>query len=166
MTSVSSFLPPSIAGYSGVSSTPKTPTAFDVNAGQFGPTVATAIGVAAAATDAASATYSFSDEGLKKISDLASSAVDGVENAFSSAGTTLSNFGHSVENDLKKAYGVVKDSMATAASKAEDMASSVEDEVSSVASAVGDAASYVKDEMVSAADNVGHFLAAGVSALA
>src|SRR3978361_753326 len=105
MTSVSSFLPPSIAGYSGVSSTPKTPTAFDVNAGEFGPGIATAIGVAAAATDAASATYSFSDEGLKKFSDMANSAVDGVENAVAGIGTALSKIGSAVEDDVRKAYG-------------------------------------------------------------
>jgi phage-related protein len=166
MTSVSSFLSPTIAGFSGVGSTSKTPTAFDINAGEFGPTVASAIGVAAAATDAASATYSFSDEGLKKLSDLATSAADGVENAVAGVGNTLSKIGHEVEDDVKKAYGVVKNSVSTVVSKVENAASSVEDEMGSVASAIGDAASYVKDEIASAADSAGHFLAAGVSAFA
>jgi phage-related protein len=166
MTSVSSFLSPSIAGFSGVGSTAKAPSAFDINAGEFGPTVATAIGVAAAATDAASSTYSFSDESLKKLSDLATSAVDGVESAVAGVGTTLSNIGHAVENDLKKAYGVVKNGVSTAAAKVEGAASSIEDEMGSVASAVGNAASYVKDEVASAADTAGHYFAAGVNALA
>jgi phage-related protein len=158
MNSVSSLSSPNIASYSGVGSTSKTPTAFDINAGEFGPAVASA-------SDGTSTSYSFSDESLKKLSDLANSAVDGIENAASDVGTAISNVGHAIGDDVKKAYGAVKNSVASIASKAENAASSLEDDASSVASAVGDAALYVKDEFVSAADSASHYLAAGVSAL-
>jgi phage-related protein len=166
MSSVNSFLPSSNGASPAVSSARKTPTAFEINSKEFGPTAATAIGVAAAATDAASATVSFSDAALKKLSDIAQPVVDGIENAVSSVGKEFSSIGHTIENDVKKAYGAVSDTVSSVAAKAEGVASSVEDEVSSIASSLGNAASYVKDEVSSAADTATHYIAAGLNALA
>jgi phage-related protein len=166
MSSVNTFLTPSSASTAGVSAARKTPTAFDINSQEFGPAGATMVGVAAAATDAASETVSFSGTALKKLGEMAGSAIDSVENAFTGAGKELSSIGNAIENDVKKAYGAVSDTVSSVASKVESAASSAEDEVSSVASSIGDAASYVGDGISSAADTVTHYIAAGLNALA
>ena len=166
MTSVNTFFASSGSPTAGVSTARKTPTAFDINSKEFGPTAATAIGVAAAATDAASATYSFSSEAMKKLGNMADSAIDTVENAFSGVGKELSSIGNTIENDAKKAYNAVSDTVSTVVDKVEGAASSVEDELSPVTTAIGNAASYVKDELASAADSATHFIAAGLNALA
>jgi hypothetical protein len=151
MSAISSYLSAPASSVE-ASAAKKTPTAFEINSAQFGPAAATAIGLTAAATDvmatAASATYSFSSDGLKKLSDLVGDAAQGVEGAVTGLGDELSSIGRDAEAEVKKAYGAVSDS------------------VSSVASAVGEAASFVKDEVVSAADAAGQLLAGGISALA
>lgn len=166
MSSVNNFLTSSGGSTAGVSAARKPPTAFDINAKEFGPTAATVIGVAAAATDAASDTVSFSSAGLKKLGDMAESAINTVENAVTSVGKEFSSIGNTIENDVKKAYNAVSDTVSSVADKVEGAASSVEDEVSSVASSIGDAASYVKDGLNSMADTATHYIAAGFNALA
>jgi phage-related protein len=164
MNSINSFFSP-LSTSTGVTATRKTPSAFDVNSAEFGPTAAAAIGVAAVATDAASATLSLSNAGLQKFSDFASPVIDTVENAFSAVGNEATSLVHDVEDGMKKAYGAVADTVSSVVSKVEHVASSIEDDVSSVASAVGNAATSLKDGVESIADSAGHYLAVGVSAL-
>jgi phage-related protein len=165
MTSISSFLPSASNSTTAANGVKKTPTAFDINAKEFGPTAATAIGVAAAATDAVGSTVSFSKESLSKLADLAGSAVDGVETAITGVGDSLSTLGHDVADEFKKAYGAVEHTVSSVVSAVEDAADTLEDGVSSMASAVGDAASYVKDGVTAAADKATFYAAAGLNAL-
>ena len=165
MTSISSFLPSASSSTTAANGIKKTPTAFEINSKEFGPTAATAIGVADAATEAVGSTVSFSEQGLSKLADLAGSAVDSVESAISGVGDSLSTLGHDVADEFKKAYGAVEHTVSSVVSAVEGAASSVEDSVSSVASAVGDAASYVKEEVTAAADKVTFYAAAGLNAL-
>jgi phage-related protein len=162
----------------------KMPTAFDVNSQEFGPVAATAIGVAAAATDAAGATVSFSSEGLKRLADLGNSAESAVEGVFTGIGNEISSLGHDVKDGVEKAYHAVENTFSSAVGSVEGAISSVEDSVSSglsavksaiitpvedsissVASAVGDAASYVTDEVSAAASKAAGYISLGVSAL-
>jgi len=165
MTSINSFLPSASSSNIAASGVKKTPTAFDINSAEFGPTAATAIGVAATATDAVGSTVSFSKEGLSKLVDMADSAVDSVENAISGAGKELSTLGHDIADEFKKAYGAVEHTASSVVSAVEDAASTVENAVSSAASAVGDAATYVKDGVSAVADKASYYAAAGLGAL-
>jgi phage-related protein len=135
-----------------ISATSMTPTAYEINSKEFGPTAASAIdvlaGAADAATDAVSSTVSLTGEGLKRLSAFAGSAMDTVENAASGAGTELASMGRDVEADLKKAYGAVSSSVSSAVSNVEDFASSVGSGLASVASAAGDVVSFLKNEIV------------------
>jgi phage-related protein len=143
MTTISSFLP----SFSGTTSANRTPTPYEINARQFGPVGATAIGVAAQATDMASATATFSADGLKKLSDLAGSAVDSVEGAISEVGDGLASIGHTIADDATKAYRAVADT------------------ANAVVSGIGDAVQSVEDGVASAASSAAGYVALGISAL-
>jgi phage-related protein len=135
-----------------VSATSATPTAYAINAKEFGPAAASAIGLAAGAAavaaNAVNSTVSITGEGLKRLSDFAGSAVATVENAVSGAGTELSAIGRDVEADVKKAYGAVSDTASNVVSNAEDFTSALGGDLASVASAAGDLVSFVKAEIV------------------
>jgi phage-related protein len=134
-----------------VSATSTTPTAYTVNSQEFGPTAASVIdlaaGAASAVTGAVGSTVSITEEGLKRLSDFAGSAVDTVEDAVSGVGTALSSIGRDVEADVKKVYGAVSNSVSSAVSNVEDFASNVGDDLASVGSAAGDVVSFIKAEV-------------------
>lgn len=97
-------------------------TPFEVNSDAYGPVAASVIGVAEAAANAASATVSFSDQALHRLSGSVQDAIGSVEDGC-----------HRVESAVESVVDGVTDAADAAASR-------VGNAVSSAYGAVGDAA--------------------------
>jgi hypothetical protein len=111
------------------------PATYDLNARQYGPVVATAIGAADALGSAVSATYEFSKEGLEELAQAG-------EDAF-----------HAVTGALGQAEQAV-----------EDVAQDIGDELGAAASAAGSALSSVADGVSNLAGSIASYVGLGVSA--
>jgi len=80
---------------------------YTINAGLYGPVVASAIGVANAAADSASAICSFSAESLGKLGDMADAGYDAVGTALSDTGNAVESAFDSVTNGFTQLYSDV-----------------------------------------------------------
>jgi phage-related protein len=158
-------------------------TPFEVTSKEFGPVAASAAEATAVVTDAASAGYSFSTESLKRLADLASTAVhdvstawsaslktvgdavDGVENIVHEASSDLSSLENGVKNTAIRAYQTVEDSAASAVSSVDDAITAVQDFVSPVTSTLENMASAVTDGVNGAANSLTSYLSLGAAVL-
>jgi phage-related protein len=134
-----------------VSSSCRTPTAFEVNSKTFGPTAAAAIGIAAKATDAVSSTVSFSSDGLGRLASEIGEAVDSVQDG-------ISSLGHGAMDAVGSAYQSVEDGV-------ESAVDSVEHVYDEAADAVGDALTSVKNGLSSAVGTAAGYVSMLASAL-
>ncbi|MDP1655571.1 MAG: hypothetical protein Q8K91_09920 [Hylemonella sp.] len=148
---------------------------YTINAGLYGPVVASAIGVANAAADSVSAICSFSAESLEKLGDMADAGYDAVGTALSDTGDAVESALDSVTNGFTQLYTDVAamasdgldtlgDVGQTVSNAAEEVIDSIEDGLSDAATAVSDAASSVIDGIGTAASNVAGLVSLGVTA--
>lgn len=156
---------------------------YEINTRAYGPVVASAIGVVDGASEAASAVYNFSAEGLQKLSDSISGGVDSVTSTFSDAATAVSNgvesvvstvtdvaseglqavedLGSSVTSTASEVGSAVSDALSSATSTVTDVVSGAADMVSSAASTVGDAASSVGSSISDTASSIAAYVTLG-----
>lgn len=145
-----------------ISSQCRTPSAFEVNSKAFGPTAAAAIGVAAKAADVASATVSFSSDGLQRLaSEIGGAwdgAVDAVGDAVDSVEDGIASLGHGAMDMVTDAYQSVEDGV-------ESVADSVEHAYDEAADVVGGAYDSVKSGLSSAVGTAAGYVSMLASAL-
>lgn len=150
-------------------------TPYERNAKMYGPAAASAIGLADAATEAASSTVSFSSKALNELSEAGKTVVNTVSNTVSNTYHALGNVVDGVEQGVKElGLGIahlasegadeMKSATHTAMESARDATNFVGDTVNTVASAVGDAAGTVLDAVSSAASNITDYATLGVAA--
>ncbi|MBI3531361.1 MAG: hypothetical protein HY068_02575 [Burkholderiales bacterium] len=148
---------------------------YTINAGLYGPVVASAIGVANAAADSASAICSFSAESLGKLGDMADAGYDAVGTALSDTGNAVESAFDSVTNGFTQLYSDVAamandgldalgDVGQSVSNAAEEVVDSIGNGLSDAATAVSDAASSVVDGISTAAGNVVDLASLGVTA--
>lgn len=168
INSISSFVQP-------LASTKACQDDYTINAGLYGPVVASAIGAANAAADSVSAICSFSAESLEKLGDMADAGYDAVGTALSDTGDAVESALDSVTNGFTQLYSdvaaMVSDGLdtlgdvgQTVSNAAEEVIDSIEDGLSDAATAVSDAASSVIDGIGTAASNVAGLVSLGVTA--
>ncbi len=141
-----------------VSSVYRSPTAGEVDPLDAGMGTDSGGQTAAALAIGASASVSFSSEGLKRLEAMAGDAIDSVEGAIVDAGRGVVNLAHDAATEVRKVYGAVADAVGETVDK-------VEDAVGSVEHTVADAAGAVKDGIGSVVDKAGRYIAMGVAAL-
>lgn len=162
INSISSYLAP-------LASSKACPDDYSINAGLYGPVVASAIGVANAAADSASAIVSFSAEGLEKLSDMAESGYAAVGTALSDAGDTVGTAIGSVTDGITQLYtdvaAMASEGMDALGDAGRTVSDAAEEVIDSIEDGLSDAASTVSDAASSAADYVVLGIAAGAQAM-
>lgn len=93
-------------------------TPFEVNSDAYGPVAASVIGVAEAAANAASATVSFSDQALHRLSGSVQDAIGSVEDGCHRVESAVESAASRVGNAVSSAYGAVGDAAGQAAAYA------------------------------------------------
>lgn len=116
---------------------------YELNARQYGPVVATAIGAASAVGDAASATCSFSQECLDELASAAKTGYDTVSSALSSAEQTVEDAADSVGDALSSAADTAGEALSWVADGVSDLAGGIANYVGLGAAAVSQAISEV-----------------------
>ena len=161
----------------GLTSTQKKPLgAFEVNAKQYGPVVATAMGVAQATGEAAHAGVSFSNEALKRLHDAGDALADAASAAWDGTVAGVHDLAKDIEQGLSDGYhgmvdeaselgGDLKDAVQQAYAWGQSVEHSVADAASSVANSVEDAASAVTDTLGDMVDGAASYVAIGLSVL-
>jgi len=82
-------------------------TAFEKNTDAYGPVVASAIGVAQAVADGASATVSLSEKAIGKLADSVHEAGDAVEHTYDAVKDTASSVYDDVADTASNVYDAV-----------------------------------------------------------
>jgi phage-related protein len=124
---------------------------YERNVKMFGPTAATAIGVAQAATEAVGTTVTFSAKALSELASAGKGAVtsvgDAIGDVYSALGNVVSTVGdgviaveEGVTDVVKGAATAVKDSTHAVLEAVRDTADEVSSTVSAVSNTVGDVA--------------------------
>lgn len=150
----------SISSWSGVpypAPTTKAHGSYEANAANYGPAVASAIGLAGAAGDAVGTVCSFSAESLERLSEAAkaglSSVGDALGEAITDTGTAIGDAAGDVQQGLSDFAGGVS-----------TLVDKVESSFGSAADAVADAVSSAADNVGSAASNAAAYLTLGMAA--
>jgi len=161
----------------GIASTQKKPLgAFEVNSKQYGPVVATAMGVAQATGEAAHAGVSFSAEALKRLHDAGDALADAAGAAWDGTVASVHDLAQGIEQGLSDGYHSVMDEASEIGSDIQDAVQqayawgqsvehSVADAASSVTQSVEDAASAVTDTLGDIVDSAASYVAMGLSVL-
>lgn len=150
---------------------------FEVNAKEYGPAAASALGVAKATSEGADAIVSFSQEGLEKMFDTFSSTYeaisDGLEqvadviaDGIEAAGATLDVAGKEVANWADTAVEGVEIAAKGIYDAGANAAEAISDGVGNVAEGAMDLTSTAVDELSSIAGSIAAYAALGVAAVA
>lgn len=101
------------------------PATYELNARQYGPVVATAIGAADALGSAVSATCDISQEGLRELAQAGEDAYHVVAGALSGAEQTVEDAAHGISQGLSTAASTAGGALSSLADGVSDAAGSI-----------------------------------------